>query len=169
MIFKKLEPFFDIQITQNQINCQLQLLQLFYIDKINKKFNIKIKHKIYIFLLIKTIHYYLNILLLQNTHLYQQLIKSINFITIIIKLNIAFVVLILLKHLTNLLQHHIKLAHKIIYYFNQTKLYLILFDPKVLCLIKNFGFSNNVSYTNDSNTCKNTQNYIFILFNKSID
>ena len=50
-------------------------------------------------LLIKKFHCYLKILLLQNIHLYQLLIKLINFVIIIIKLNIIFTVLMFSEHL----------------------------------------------------------------------
>ena len=121
------------------------------------------------FLFIKKIHHHLSILLSQDTHLYQQLIKLINFAAIIIKLNIAFAASMLLKHLINSSQCHIKLAHKVMHYFNQTKFYSIFFNLKAPCLIKLFCFSNDVSYIDDPNTRKSIQSYVFTFFNESIN
>ena len=55
------------------------------------------------------------------------------------------------------------------HYFNQIQFYLILFDSQIFDSIKIFCSSNDASYTNDSNTHKNTQNYVFILFNGFIN
>ena len=125
-----------------------------YINKINKEFNIKNQHKIRTFLLIKIIYCYENTSLFQNTHLYQQLIKLINSAVIIIKLNIAFIVLMFSKQLITLSQCYIEFTCKIMHYFDQIKFYLIFLNPKVLCSIKFFYFNNNILYTDNSNTCK---------------
>ena len=127
-----------------------------YIDKINKKLNIESGCKVCISLPIKTIHYYENTSLLQNTHLYQQLVGLINFVAIIIKSDIAFVVSMFSEHLTNLSQCHIKLACRVMHYFDQIRFYLIFFDLKALCLIKVFCLSNDVLYANDPNTRRST-------------
>ena len=47
------------------------------------------------------IYYYLKISLLQTTHLYEQLIRLIDFTVIIIKLDIAFFASMFLKYLIN--------------------------------------------------------------------
>ena len=73
------------------------------------------------------------------------------------------------KYLINLLQHHIEFIHKIMLYLNYTNFYSIFFGLKALCSIKIFCFNNNLSYTNNPNTHKNIQNYIFTFFNKSIN
>ena len=65
------------------------------------------------------------------------------------------------KHLINLSQYYIELTHKVMYYFDQIKFYLVFFNPKALCSIKIFYFNNNISYTNNPNTHKNIKKLYF--------
>ena len=103
--------------------------QTFYIDKLIVKFNINTIDKLLIILLsidylIKSI----NETTSQQIHVYQQRIEFINFVIIIIKLDIVFAVLKFSEFLTNLSTIYIKLVNQVLKYFEQTKQLKIEFN-----------------------------------------
>ena len=104
----------------------------------------------------RTIHRYEGTLLPQNTHLYQQLVRSINFTATITSSDIAFAASMLSEHLTNPSQRHIELARRVMHYLDQTRLYSIFFDPKAPCSIKVFCPSSDASYADDPDTRRST-------------
>ena len=73
------------------------------------------------------------------------------------------------KHLINPSECYMELVYKVIHYLNQTKSHLIYFDTQMTHMFMMFLPNNNALYTNNPNTQKNIQKFIFMLFNGFIN
>ena len=117
-IFREFEWFLSIHIKQDKNNKCFWLSQASYIKKITKKFSIAFSRRVQTPLPTETIYRHEGTSLLQQMHLYQQLINSINFAAIVTCLDITYATSMLLKHLINLLECHMELAYKVMHYLN---------------------------------------------------
>ena len=169
---KKLKWFLDIHITRLRIKHFLSLCQDSYIEKLIKKFNInpKIKTPILLFTT-QQLNKHLKQTTPQKIHAYQQKIGSINFATMIIRLDIAHAVFKLSKFLTNLNKFHMKCADRTIAYLRLIKRLAIRFNFDFNSNPLNLTFigSSDASFADDPLTKYNSQGYAFKLFENMID
>ena len=105
----------------------------------------------------------------QKIRTYQQRVEFINFATIIIRSDVIFAVLKLLKFFINLSTYHMKQADRMFRYLTHMKNYVIIFNNQInnsnIISIKFL----DTSFANDLNTRQNFNNYYFKLFNEMID
>jgi hypothetical protein len=102
----------------------------------------------------------------QRVYVFQQRMRSLNFATIIFKLDIIFVTAKLVQFLKNSNSNHVMIANKMIIYLNDIKNFVIQFSEKIseifLCV-------SDVAFADDELIKKSSNDYLFKLYDDSID
>jgi hypothetical protein len=102
----------------------------------------------------------------QRAYVFQQRMKSLNFATIIFRLNIIFVTAKLAQFLKNLNSNHVMISNKMIVYLNDIKNLIIEYSEK---FSKIFLCASNVAFADDELIRKSSNDYLFKLYDDSID
>ena len=124
-----------------------------YIDKLINKFNINTFYKSSE----TSLAYYVQMrksektITLQKIQIYQQRVEFINFVAIIIKLDVIFAALKLLEFLINSLTYYIKQINRVLKYLTHIKNYVIVFNDQANNLNIIFIDFSDVSFANDLN------------------
>ncbi len=168
-ILKKLKWFLEIKITRNWINKKIWLCQDFYIFKMMTKFHLKEMKISKTFLAKifrindKTKHENSNS---QRVYAFQQRMRSLNFAAIIFRLDIVFVTAKLAQFLKNSNLNHVMIANKMIVYLNDIKNFVIKFSKKFSEI---FLCASDVAFADDELIKKSSDEYLFKLYDDSID
>ena len=142
-ILKKLIWFLNIKIIRNKNQKKIWLYQNSYIEKMTIKFNF-LNSKNFVVFLIETFQFFEKKSNQQQMYIYQQKIKSFNFVAIIIKLNIVFVVFKLFQYFQNFGFVNFHVVDHVIAYFYNMKFLIIEFLKNYYSNI--FSYVNNVAY-----------------------
>ena len=161
----------NIQIKRDRMTSRLFMNQTFYIDKLVVKFNINTIDKLLIISLsIDHLIKSKDETISQQIHVYQQKIKFINFIVVIIRFDIVFVVLKLSEFFISSFIIYIKLIDRILKYLKQIKHLEIEFnihENNQFLFI--FLASSDVLFVDDISIKYSFQKYNFRLFDDLID
>ena len=111
--------------------------------------------------------YYKLIIISNQILIYTQKIKSVNYITILIKPDIFFIYSKFLCYLKNPLLQHQKIIKRILQYLWKTKNLTLEFSD-ISFNINIFLVYSNVAFTNIINFRKNSADYIFQLYSELI-
>ena len=152
----ELEWFLGIHIKRDRDNRCLWLSQASYIEKITKKFGIAFGRRVQTPLPTETIYRHEGTSSPQQTHLYQQLVGSINFAAVVTRPDIAYAASMLSEHLTNPSERHMELAYRVMHYLDQTRSHSICFDTQMTHTLTTFSPSSDASYADDPDTRKST-------------
>jgi hypothetical protein len=166
-IFEKLKWFLKIRITRDRVNKKIWLCQDFYIFKMMTKFHLE-EMKISKTLLaeILRINEDAKNSNSQRIYVFQQRIKSLNFAAIIFRLDIIFVIAKLAQFLKNSNSNHVMIANRMIVYLNDIKKFVIEFSKKFSNI---FLCVSDVAFADDELIKKNSNDYLFKLYDDSID
>ncbi len=97
---------------------------------------------------------------------FQQRVKSLNFATIIFRSNIVFATVKLAQFLNNLNANHVAIANRIIVYLNDIKNLIIEFSKNSS---KKILDASDVAFADNELIKKSSNDYLFKLYNDSID
>jgi hypothetical protein len=92
--------------------------------------------------------------------------KSLNFAAIIFRFDIVFATAKLAQFLKNLNSNHVMIVNKVIIYLNDIKNFVIEFSEK---FSKIFLCASDAAFADDELIKKNSNNYLFKLYNNSIN
>jgi hypothetical protein len=166
-ILKELKWFLKIRIIQNRVNKKIWFCQNFYIFKMMTKFHLK-KMKISKTSLAKIsrINEIAKNSNSQRVYVFQQRMRSLNFATIIFRFDIVFVTAKLAQFLKNSNLNHVMIANRIIAYLNDIRNFVIEFSEKFSEI---FLCASDVAFADDELIRKSSNNYLFKLYDDSID
>jgi hypothetical protein len=102
----------------------------------------------------------------QRNFVFQQRMKSLNFATIIFKFDIIFAIAKLVQFLKNSNSNHVTIANRIIAYLNDIKNLVIEFSENSSEI---FLSANDVAFADDELIKKSSNDYLFKLYDDSID
>ncbi len=102
----------------------------------------------------------------QRAYVFQQRVKSLNFTTIIFRLDIVFATAKLAQFLKNSNSNHVMIANKMIIYLNDIKNFVIEFSEKFSEI---FLCANDVAFADDELIRKSSNDYFFKLYDDFID
>jgi hypothetical protein len=168
-VLKKLKWFLKIRIIRNRVNKKIWLCQNSYISKMMTKFHLE-EMKIFKTLLTKIFrinekakHENSNS---QRVYVFQQKMKSLNFAAIIFEFDIVFATAKLAQFLKNSNSNHVIIANRMIIYLNDIKNFVIEFSKKFSEI---FLCANDAAFADDELIRKSSNNYLFKLYDDSID
>jgi hypothetical protein len=168
-MLKKLKWFLKIRIIRNRVNRKIWLCQDLYISKMMTKFHLE-EMKIFKTFLAKILrinekakHENSNS---QRFYVFQQRIRSLNFAAIIFKFDIIFATVKLVQFLKNSNSNHVMIANKMIAYLNDIKNFVIEFSEKFSEI---FLCASDVAFADDELIKKSSNDYLFKLYDDSID
>ncbi len=166
-ILKKLKWFLEIRIIRNRINRKIWLCQNLYISKMMTKFHLK-EMKISKTLLAKLsrINEIAKNSNSQRVYAFQQRIESLNFATVIFRFYIIFATAKLVQFLKNSNSNHVMIANRMIVYLNDIKNFVIEFSEKFSEI---FLFASDAAFADDELFRKSSNDYLFKLYDNSID
>jgi hypothetical protein len=158
-ILEKLKWFLEIRITRDRVNRKIWLCQNSYISKMMTKFHFE-EMKIFKSFLAKilrinekTKHENSNS---QRVYVFQQRMRSLNFITIIFRLDIVFATAKLVQFLENSNSNHVMIANRMIAYLNDIKNFVIEFSEKFSDI---FLCANDAAFADDELIKKSSNDY----------
>jgi hypothetical protein len=102
----------------------------------------------------------------QRIYVFQQRIESLNFAAVIFRFDIVFATAKLAQFLKNPNSDHIVIANKVIAYLNDTKNFVIEFSEKSSEI---FLCASDAAFADDELIRKNSNDYLFKLYDDSID
>ncbi len=168
-ILKKLKWFLKIRIIRDRINRKIWLCQDSYISKMMTKFHLE-EMKIFKTSLTKIFrinekakHENSNS---QRIYVFQQRVSLLNFAAVILRSDIVFETAKLAQFLKNSNSNHVMIANKMIAYLNDIKNFVIEFSKKFLEI---FLCPSDVAFTDDELIKKSSNDYLFKLYDDSID
>jgi hypothetical protein len=168
-ILEKLKWLIKTKIIRNRANRKIWLCQNSYISKMMTKFHLE-EMKISKTLLTKISrinekakHENSNS---QRIYVFQQRMKSLNFAAIIFKFDIVFATAKLAQFLKNSNSNHVMIANRMIVYLNDIKNFVIEFFKKFSEI---FLSESDVAFADDELIKKSSDNYLFKLYDDSID
>jgi hypothetical protein len=103
---------------------------------------------------------------LQRIYAFQQRVRSLNFAAMIFRFDIVFATAKLVQFLKNPNSNHVVIANRMIAYLNDIKNFVIEFSKKFSEI---FLCSNDVSFADDELIRKSSNDYLFKLYDDSID
>src|SRR5438045_6095612 len=164
----EVEHFLGVRIVRDWSQRKLWLVQDSYIDKMAKKYNITLYTKPPKTPLLTTdLILYKGTTIAQEIYVYQQRIGSMNFNTIITRLDISKTMSKLLEFLQNPSLTHLVVANQTLEYLVATKFLAIEFnrnqqDKKI------FITSSNLAFVDNSNTCYSSYRFYFSFYSELI-
>ncbi len=171
-ILSSLQWFLNIRITRDREKRKIWLCQNSYIIKMTSKFNLKEIKCSKISLIDLSIRFERNEshVIKSNSQLiyaYQQRIESLNFAAMISRLDIAFITVKLTQFLQISHSNHFSAADRIISYLHEIKNLVIEYSDKrstniLLCV-------SDVAFANDETIRRSFDDYLFQLYDDSID
>jgi hypothetical protein len=102
----------------------------------------------------------------QRIFVFQQRVRSLNFATVIFRLDIAFATAKLAQFLKNSNSNHVVIANRVIVYLNDTKNFVIEFSEKSSEI---FLCASDAAFADDELIRKSSNDYLFKLYDDSID
>jgi hypothetical protein len=102
----------------------------------------------------------------QRIYVFQQRMRSLNFAAIIFRLDIVFATAKLAQFLKNSNSNHVMSANRVIAYLNDIKNFVIEFSRK---FSKIFLCASDVAFADDELITKSSDDYLFKLYDDSID
>jgi hypothetical protein len=166
-ILKKLKWFLEIKIIWNRANRKIWLCQNSYISKIMTKFHLKkMKCSKTSFANLSRINEIAENSNSQRIFVFQQRMKSLNFATVIFRLDIVFATAKLAQFLKNSNSNHVVIANKMIAYLNDIKNFIIEFSEKYSEI---FLCASDAAFADDELIKKSSNDYLFKLYDDSID
>jgi hypothetical protein len=169
-VLKKLKWFLRIKIIRDSVNRKIWLCQDSYISKIMTKFHLKemkcSKISFANLFRINENSENSNQTNSQRIYVFQQRMRSLNFAAVIFRSDIVFATAKLAQFLKNTNSNHLAIANRMIAYLNDIKNLIIEFS-------KNFSeiflCANDVAFADDELIKKSSDDYLFKLYNDSID
>jgi hypothetical protein len=171
-ILSELKWFLEIRIIRNRANRKIWLCQNSYISKIVTKFHLKeMKCSKTSFANLSQINENAensnqNKSNSQRVYVFQQRMRSLNFAAVIFRSDIIFFTAKLVQFLKNSNSNHVTIANRIIAYLNDTKNLVIEFSRNSSEI---FLFASDAAFADDELIKKNSDDYLFKLYNDSID
>jgi hypothetical protein len=102
----------------------------------------------------------------QRVYVFQQRMSLLNFAAVIFRLDIVFAIAKLAQFLKNSNSNHVMIANRMIVYLNDTKNFVIEFSEKIS---KIFLCASDATFANDEFIKKSSNDYLFKLYDDSID
>ncbi len=102
----------------------------------------------------------------QRIFVFQQRVRSLNFATVIFRPDIAFATAKLAQFLKNSNSNHVVIANRVIAYLNDIKNFVIEFSEKSSEI---FLCASDAAFADDELIRKNSNDYLFKLYDDSID
>ncbi len=102
----------------------------------------------------------------QRVYVFQQRVSSLNFATIIFRLDIVFATAKLAQFLKNSNSNHVMIANRVIAYLNETKNFVIEFSEKSSEI---FLCASDAAFADDELIRKCSNDYLFKLYDDLID
>jgi hypothetical protein len=102
----------------------------------------------------------------QRIYVFQQRVSLLNFAAVILRSDIVFETAKLAQFLKNSNSNHVMIANKMIAYLNDIKNFVIEFSKKFLEI---FLCPSDVAFTDDELIKKSSNDYLFKLYDDSID
>jgi hypothetical protein len=102
----------------------------------------------------------------QRIYAFQQRMRSLNFAAVIFRADIVFVTAKLAQFLKTSNSNHLAIANRVIVYLNDIRNLIIEFSRNFLEI---FLCASNVAFANDELIRKSSDDYLFKLYNDSID
>jgi hypothetical protein len=102
----------------------------------------------------------------QRVYVFQQRMSSLNFAAIIFRSDIVFATAKLIQFLKNSNSNHVMIANRVIVYLNDTKNFVIEFSRKFSEI---FLCASDVAFADDELIRKSSNDYLFKLYDDSID
>ncbi len=168
-ILEELKWFLEIKITRDRANRKIWLCQNSYISKMMTKFYLE-EMKIFKTFLAKISrinekakHENSNS---QRIYVFQQRVRSLNFAAIIFRLDIIFATAKLAQFLKNSNSNHVMIANRVIAYLNDIKNLVIECSENSSEI---FLSANDVAFADDELIKKSSDDYLFKLYDDSID
>src|SRR6266536_458044 len=160
--------FLGIRIVRDRVQRKLWLLQDSYIDKLQEKFNVNTTKKPKTPLPSKDLEPFTSTATKSQIHGYQQKVRSLNFLAVITRPDIAKASSKLSEFLTNPSPDHIVAADQALEYVVLTKYLAMEFDGKVTNKSIFLGLSDS-AFVDDHHTRFSSYSYCFKLFGGVID
>jgi hypothetical protein len=168
-VLEELKWFLKIRIIRDRANRKIWLCQNSYISKMMTKFHLE-KMKISKTSLAKILrinekakHENSNS---QRVYVFQQRMRFLNFAAIIFRLDIVFTTAKLAQFLKNSNSNHVMIVNRIIVYLNDIKNLIIEFSENSSEI---FLSASDVAFADDELIKKSLNNYLFKLYDDSID
>jgi hypothetical protein len=166
-ILRELKWFLRIKITWNRANHKIWLCQNSYINKIMTKFHLKVmKCSKTSFANLSRINKIAENSNSQRIFVFQQRMRSLNFAAVIFRFDIVFATAKLVQFLKNSSSNHVTIANRIIAYLNDIKNLVIKFSENSSEI---FLSASDVAFADDELIRKNSDDYLFKLYDDSID
>jgi hypothetical protein len=166
-MLKKLKWFLRIRITRNQVNQKIWFCQDSYISKMMTKFHWKEMKCSKISLTeISRINENSDQSNSQRVYVFQQRMKSLNFAAIIFRSDIVFATAKLAQFLKNSNSNHLAIANRMIAYLNDIRNLIIEFSRNFSEI---FLCASDVAFADDELIRKSSNDYLFKLYDNSID
>lgn len=160
--------FLSIRIIRNRDARKIWLCQNSYISKMTARFNLKATKNFNIPLSeIPKQRNENDQLIEQMIYAYQQRIDSLNFAAVISRPNIAFAVFRLSQFLQKLSKENVAATDRVIFYFHSTKNLAIEYSKHQNSNI--FACASDFAFEDDLVTRRNSDGYLFHLYEKTID
>jgi hypothetical protein len=102
----------------------------------------------------------------QRIYVFQQRVSSLNFAAVIFRSDIVFATAKLVQFLKNSNSNHVMIANRMIVYLNDTKNFVIEFSEKSSEI---FFCASDVAFADDELIRKSSNDYLFKLYDDSID
>ncbi len=102
----------------------------------------------------------------QRVYVFQQRVRSLNFAAVIFRSDIVFVTAKLVQFLKNSNSNHLAIANRVIAYLNDIKNLIIEFSENFSEI---FLCANDVAFADDELIRKSSDDYLFKLYDDSID
>jgi hypothetical protein len=171
-VLRKLKWFLKIRIIRNRANRKIWLCQNSYISKIVTKFHLKeMKCPKISFANLSRINENSENLNQeksnsQRVYAFQQRVRSLNFAAVIFRPDIAFATAKLAQFLKNSNSNHLAIANRVIAYLNDIKNLIIEFSKNSSEI---FLCANDAAFADDELIRKSSDDYLFKLYDDSID
>ncbi len=164
---KELKWFLKIKIIRNRVNKKIWFCQNFDIFKMMTKFHLKeMKISKTSLAKISRINEIAKNSNSQRIYVFQQRVRSLNFAAIIFIFDIVFAIAKLAQFLKNSNSNHVMIANRVIAYLNDIKNFVIEFSAKSSEI---FLCASDAAFANDELIRKSSDDYLFKLYDDSID
>ncbi len=166
-MLKELKWFLRIKITRDRVNRKIWLCQDSYISKMMTKFHLKEMKCSKIFLAeISRINENSDQSNSQRVYVFQQRVRSLNFAAVIFRSDIVFATAKLAQFLKNSNSNHLAIANRMIAYLNDIRNLIIEFSENFSEI---FLCASDVAFADDELIRKSSDDYLFKLYDDSID
>ncbi len=102
----------------------------------------------------------------QRIYVFQQRIKSLNFVVVIFRFDIIFAIAKLVQFLKNSNSDHLVAVDRMISYLNETKNLTIEYSNRIADILL---CANDATFADDELIRKSSNDYLFKLYENSID